>query len=702
MKCVHWIRLCVLLLVLNTSSEELTISSSCPTHCGKVSIPYPFGIGKDCYLNPSYEVQCNQSTSVPYLPSIKKEVVQIDHPRPVNIYGSSFPHGTLRIKTEITSVGCSGANGQNLKELLNFTGTPFSISENNTLVSFGCNSKATLTNIDPRIVGCVSICDIDHDLILQIYSKTSCSGYRCCNASTPADVGRVIGVKIESNDGNETRQECSVAFLTDEYGQPSLWPNRTDAKKLHAGKYATIELKWQVITSNLSFEESLGCRQNRYDFYSNPCYCEWVASDKLLYVGCACMNGYEDVDECKQLKDDGRPGLCTKSGEICQNIPGAYRCVPKKSKTLAIYIGVSIGLTVLVVGVGIWLYIVIKKYRKTNRMKKFFKRNGGLLLQQQLASREGYVEKAIVFSSKELEKATENFSLDRVLGHGGQGTVFKGMLADGRIVAVKKSKVVDQDKLEEFINEVCLLSQINHRNIVNILGCCLETEVPLLVYEFIPNGNLFQLLHEEDDHALITWELRVRIAIDTAGALSYLHSAAASPIYHRDIKSANILLDENYRAKVSYFGTSRSISVDQTHLTTAVIGTPGYVDPEYYQSSQFTDKSDVYSFGVVLVELITGEKPVSFQRFGENRTLAAYFNLAVRENKVFDIIDSRIRNDCKLGQVMVIANLAKRCLNLSGRKRPTMTDVWLQLKSSRHGDLQTEVEVNTSDDDDDN
>lgn len=226
-------------------------------------------------------------------------------------------------------------------------------------------------------------------------------------------------------------------------------------------------------------------------------------------------------------------------------------------------------------------------------------------MQQQLNTREGNVEKTRIFSSRELEKATENFSESRILGQGGQGTVYKGMLVDGRTVAVKKSQVVDEDKLEEFINEIVILSQVNHRHVVKLLGCCLETEVPVLVYEFIPNGNLFQHIHEESDDYTMIWGVRLRIAVDIAGAISYLHSAACSPVYHRDVKSTNIMLDEKYRAKVSDFGTSRSVTVDHTHWTTVISGTVGYVDPEYYGSSQYTDKSDVYSFGVILAELIT-------------------------------------------------------------------------------------------------
>ena len=157
-----------------------------------------------------------------------------------------------------------------------------------------------------------------------------------------------------------------------------------------------------------------------------------------------------------------------------------------------LFTGVGAGFGILFLVGGIWMLIKYLKRRKvTQRKKKFFKRNGGLLLQQQLNTREGNIEKTRIFSSTELEKATENFSESRILGQGGQGTVYKGMLVDGQMVAVKKSKVVDVDKLEEFINEVVILSQVNHRHVVKLLGCCLETEVPILVYEFIPNGNLF-------------------------------------------------------------------------------------------------------------------------------------------------------------------------------------------------------------------
>nr|XP_034921297.1 wall-associated receptor kinase-like 22 [Populus alba] len=366
----------------------------------------------------------------------------------------------------------------------------------------------------------------------------------------------------------------------------------------------------------------------------------------------------------------------------CVNVPGGYKCELDKAKITFLILGAATGLLLLLV--GIWrLYKLVKKRKNIELKKKFFKQNGGLLLQQQLSSSDGSIQKTKIFTSKELEKATDRFNDNRILGQGGQGTVYKGMLADGMIVAIKKSKMMDEEKLEEFINEVVILSQVNHRNVVKLLGCCLETEVPLLVYEFIPNGNLFEYIHDQKEEFEFSWEMRLRIATEVARALSYLHSAASIPVYHRDIKSTNIMLDEKFRAKVSDFGTSRSIAIDQTHLTTHVQGTFGYLDPEYFQSSQFTGKSDVYSFGVVLAELLSGQKPISYERSEERGSLATHFILLMEENKIFDILEERIMGQDRDEEVIAVANLARRCLNLNGRKRPTMREVAIELEQIR-------------------
>nr|XP_043638489.1 wall-associated receptor kinase-like 1 [Erigeron canadensis] len=248
-----------------------------------------------------------------------------------------------------------------------------------------------------------------------------------------------------------------------------------------------------------------------------------------------------------------------------------------------------------------------------------------------------------MFRARELEAATDRYNDNRVVGRGGQGTVYKGMLPDGKIVAVKKSVSVDDEtQIESFINEVFLLSQISHKNVVKLLGCCLETEVPILVYEFVANGNLFQFLHDENYEFPTLWSIRITIATEVAGALAYMHSTTSVPIYHRDIKSSNILLDEKFKAKLSDFGISKSVIGDQTHLSTIVKGTYGYLDPEYFQSNQFTEKSDVYSFGIVLVELLTGKKPIYSAGPGESRSLATLI-LSMEEGLILETLMSECR-----------------------------------------------------------
>ncbi|KAK2380808.1 putative wall-associated receptor kinase [Trifolium repens] len=235
------------------------------------------------------------------------------------------------------------------------------------------------------------------------------------------------------------------------------------------------------------------------------------------------------------------------------------------------------------------------------------------------------------------------------------------------------------DSIEQFINEVDVVSQINHRNVVKLLGCCLETEVPLLVYEFVSNGTLSDFIHTEGNEVNNeSWKIRLKIATDVAGALSYLHSAASIPIIHRDVKSANILLDGTNTAKVSDFVASKLVPVDQSEIATMVQGTIGYLDPKYMLTSQLTEKSDVYSFGVVVVELLIGERPFSFSRPEERRNLAAHF---LSCDNVFEIIQDGMLNEENKKEIKEVVVLAAKCLRLRGEERPSMKEVAMELET---------------------
>ncbi|KAJ4752393.1 Wall-associated kinase family protein [Rhynchospora pubera] len=313
-------------------------------------------------------------------------------------------------------------------------------------------------------------------------------------------------------------------------------------------------------------------------------------------------------------------------------------------------------------------------------MKKYFDQHGGLILLEKIKSNQGFG--FTIFTKQQVEQATNNFDNVNILGYGGQGTVYKGILSD-QIVAIKKCKIVDENKKKEFGKEMLILSQINHKNIVKLLGCCLEVEVPMLVYEFISNGTLFDYINNKRQESHISLTTRLRIAQESAEALAYLHSSASPPIFHGDVKSTNILLDQNYMAKVSDFGASILAPTDEAQMVTLVQGTCGYLDPEYLQSCKLTDKSDVYSFGVVLLELVTGKPVIDFNAPEEEKGLSSRFLTAMKEKKLNELLDDEIKSEDNMEVIMEVAILAKECLNMTGEERPTMKQVADELERIR-------------------
>ncbi|BBN04076.1 protein MpRLK-Pelle_RLCK-IV [Marchantia polymorpha subsp. ruderalis] len=283
---------------------------------------------------------------------------------------------------------------------------------------------------------------------------------------------------------------------------------------------------------------------------------------------------------------------------------------------------------------------------------------------------------ALTFTMAELMKVTGNFSPSHKIGQGGFGTVYKGKLKDGTVVAVKRAK---KDAFEtrlsiEFQNELDMLSQVDHLNLVKLIGYLEEEHERILVVEYVPNGNLREHL---DGHygMVLDMATRLDIAIDVAHALTYLHLYADRPIIHRDVKSSNILLTDTFRAKVADFGFSRTGPTGQgdTHVSTQVKGTAGYLDPEYLTTYQLNEKSDVYSFGILVIEIFTGRRPIELKRPSEERVTVRWAFKKFVEGKVMEILDPRIEHTPAIYMIIErLAELAFACSAPTKRDRPVM------------------------------
>lgn len=318
----------------------------------------------------------------------------------------------------------------------------------------------------------------------------------------------------------------------------------------------------------------------------------------------------------------------------------------------------------------------------------FKKRNKALqsrLSAKQLISAAAGNSSVPFYVYKEIERATNGFAENQRLGTGAYGTVYAGKLNNDEWVAIKKIKYRDHESVDQVMNEIKLLSSVSHPNLVRLLGCCIDSGEQILVYEYMPNGTLSQHLQRERG-SVLPWTIRLTIAAETAHAIAHLHSAINPPIYHRDIKSSNILLDYDFKSKVADFGLSRFGMTDDSHVSTAPQGTPGYVDPQYHQNFHLSDKSDVYSFGVVLVEIITAMKVVDFSRPHSEINLAALATDRIGKGRIDEIIDPYLdpnRDAWTLSSVHKMAELAFRCLAFHRDMRPSMMEVADELEQIR-------------------
>ncbi|XP_031108198.1 probable receptor-like protein kinase At5g24010 [Ipomoea triloba] len=370
----------------------------------------------------------------------------------------------------------------------------------------------------------------------------------------------------------------------------------------------------------------------------------------------------------------------------------------QKGKSLVIVIGSVVGglAFIFVSGVAVWFYLKSKKREeKPVETSEFpFDQIFGVSTQSRSTEKSGIslspdMNLGLKVPLAEILYATKNFDPKRMIGEGGFGKVYKGTMRNGVKVAVKRSEPGHGQGLLEFQTEIMILSKIRHRHLVSLIGYCVERYEMILVYEFMEKGTLRDHLYNLNEQSAersytsrseLSWVQRLEACIGAAKGLHYLHSGLDMPIIHRDIKSTNILLDEQYVAKVADFGLSRSGPLDQSHVSTVVKGSFGYLDPEYYRCMQLTQKSDVYSFGVVLLEVLCARPAINNLLPREQVNLADWGMSWQKKGELAKIIDPFLVDKINPSSLRKFGETTDKCLQESGVDRPSMADVLWDLE----------------------
>ncbi|KAF3605730.1 hypothetical protein DY000_02045718 [Brassica cretica] len=389
-------------------------------------------------------------------------------------------------------------------------------------------------------------------------------------------------------------------------------------------------------------------------------------------------------DNCVRCNSSG--GRCGTDDKefvcLCPDGPNIHITCRKggidwKLKIVISVVAVTVGLAIASIGWFVYHRRKTKSYRTSSTLLPRNKSSEPSSKSSDVEKAEDMLVGVRLFSYEELEEATSNFDPSKELGDGGFGTVYYGKLKDGRSVAVKRLYDNNIKRAEQFRNEVEILTGLRHPNLVSLFGCSSkQSRELLLVYEYVANGTLADHLHgPQANPSLLPWSTRLKIAVETASALKYLH---ASKIIHRDVKSNNILLDQNFNVKVADFGLSRLFPMDKTHVSTAPQGTPGYVDPDYHLCYQLSKKSDVYSFAVVLMELISSLPAVDITRTRQEINLSNMAVVKIQSHKLHEMVDPSLGfdTDTRVKEtVIAVAELAFQCLQSDKDLRPCMSHV---------------------------
>ncbi|KAL7218512.1 hypothetical protein ACSBR2_011719 [Camellia fascicularis] len=422
------------------------------------------------------------------------------------------------------------------------------------------------------------------------------------------------------------------------------------------------------------FDKSMTLRECEMRCLKN-CSCMAYTSLDIRGGGSGCLLWFDELIDMRQYSDNGQDiYIRMASSELVQQVGFNG----KKREIVAVTLALLIGL--LLLGVSLTCYL-----RKRKRKNSQLNREGNLMQN----SKQGYTDKSQnddlelpLFDLTVIANSTNNFSINNKLGEGGFGPVYKGMLEGGQEIAVKRLSKNSSQGLDEFKNEVICIAKLQHRNLVKLLGCCIQGEEKMLIYEYMPNKSLDYFIFDQTQSGLLDWPKRFHIINGIARGLLYLHQDSRLRIIHRDLKTSNILLDIDMNPKISDFGMARSFRGNETEANTnKVVGTYGYMSPEYAVDGLFSIKSDVFSFGVLVLEILSGKKNRGFYHPDHHLNLLGHAWRLYKEGRSLELIDEALWDLCYPTEVLRSIHVGLLCVQQSPEDRPSMSSVVLMLGS---------------------
>ncbi|CAI8612335.1 unnamed protein product [Vicia faba] len=420
---------------------------------------------------------------------------------------------------------------------------------------------------------------------------------------------------------------------------------------------------------------------NERDECKNKCLmnCSCTAYSYVDDIGCMSWNG--NLIDIQQFKTGGT--------DLYVRVPYVELNISDKGHkgTIIIAVSVSIGI-ILIVIVAYFIWIKDSKPERKKKHHRIFRFHKIEKPEEQSSENvigelsQAKLQELLLYKFEKLATATNNFHSSNKLGQGGFGPVYKGILQDGKEIAVKRLSISSGQGLKEFMNEVVVISKLQHRNLVRLLGCCTERNEKMLMYEFMPNGSLDAYIFDPSRNKLLDWEKRFSVIEGIARGLLYLHRDSRLKIIHRDLKASNILLDVEMNPKISDFGMAKIFEVSEDHANTQrIVGTYGYMAPEYAMQGVFSDKSDVFSFGVLLIEIVCGRRNSSFYEHENSLTLLGFAWTQWREGNILCLIEPEIYDDNHHKDILRCIHIGLLCVQESAVDRPTMATVISMLNS---------------------